>query len=191
MVELSTLRDRYQARLIEIMGEAPAADFALSVAGAFVLLDVLRRRKARRVLECGAGFSTVLLRTWARAAPHVEILTLEHDKEWRDRIRKILRAEGLPVKGVAPTSYIGTGRIRGLWDVILVDHGPNMQSRLDDLDKLVEVLAPKGAIVLDDFRKRTNYAKDATRRLRALGLSVSVPPRSQSGDRALGVGYRI
>jgi predicted O-methyltransferase YrrM len=96
---------------------------------------------------------------------------------------------GLDARGIISTKNIGKRRVAGPWDVILVDHGPTMQTRLDDLEALTPTLAPTGAIVLDDFRRRTNYAPKATAELERLGLTVTVPPRSQSGDRALGVGY--
>lgn len=187
-IDVPALRVHYRELLSELQGAPPEGEFSLSVQASQTLLEVLRRRRARGVLELGSGFSTLLLRTWARDAP-VQMLTLEHDGAWRTLMRKLLKGEGLYSDRIWSTGVLDLARAGGPWDCILVDHGPTMQTRLDDLERLVTMLARGGAMVLDDFRRRTSYAADATRILERLGLEVAVAPRSQSGDRALGVAY--
>jgi Methyltransferase domain len=160
------------ARMPGMRGWAVSPDLML------VLVELLRRRRPRVVVELGGGSSTVWLALAARTfGLDTRIITLEHDQEWVDTIHRRLDAQGLrdlvevrhaplldqPVGGrssgraveqqawpwYAPTGW------RDITDIgLLVVDGPpattGPQARYPAIPMLASRLADDALVVMDD-----------------------------------------
>jgi predicted O-methyltransferase YrrM len=74
-----------------------------------------------------------------------------------------------------------------VFDVVFVDHGPTMRTRLDDVPFLVKATRKGGVLLFDDCRTTTRYRKKLEVQLSKLGLKLSVPEASGPERRRIGV----
>jgi predicted O-methyltransferase YrrM len=173
---------------------------AMAPEGAAWLATYILRYKPRRVLELGSGFSTLAL-GYACAESGSKLITADHDDGWREDVRAVLdlsvetdRAAGIGTCRVDEWSSIDALRSRqditASIDLALVDHGPTMQTRLDDLRWIAGLLRKGGAMALDDCRTRHTYDKKAGAVLRTIGMSFGLVEQSYGRERWLGVSRR-
>jgi predicted O-methyltransferase YrrM len=128
-------------------------------------------RRRQHVVECGAGFSTLVLARVLRARAG-RLVSLEHDRAWATRVQTALAAAGLAEiarVALAPLEPHPLA-LNGLhWyaqralpslppriDLMLVDGPPAFEphlelSRYPALPALVERLAPDATVILDDI----------------------------------------
>jgi predicted O-methyltransferase YrrM len=118
------------------------------------------------VLELGAGFSTMV---FGKSKSVRQLVSFEHDVAWAQFLAATL--------GLGP--FIGRKGLAllGRFDVIFVDHGPEMSTRVDDLPWIVSRLTDDGLLLLDDWETRFvedgpiygGFTEASWRRLRELG----------------------
>lgn len=166
------------ARLPRTRGWAASPDYALLVAGR------LREGRPRRVLECGSGVSTVVAGLTLRDLGIGTLLTLEHDPEWAERTRGLVRDHGLEdvvevrhaplverVVGGEPTCWYDTDWLEedDVFDAVIVDGPPDPPAdRYPLVPLLGDHLAPGATLLIDDAERES--ARDDLRR-----WSASVP----------------
>lgn len=158
------LLDRYrpEARLPAVAG------WALSPSGLLALVDLIETRNAVSVVECGSGTSTLWIGYALKRLGRGRVTAIDHLPEYADRTRAIVAAHGLSEfvdVRLAPLSPRQTPRGEFPWysfhpadviapiDVLLVDGPPQStgrHARYPALPLLLEHLAPRAAIVVDD-----------------------------------------
>ncbi len=130
-----------------------------------ILTTLCEQLAPRRILEWGPGDSTILL---ANACPQANILSIEHDVRWYERIRQRTAASPrieiahvphmLPLgRSAGYVTYplrrlLRAGRELAYYDLIFVDG----RSRCDCLTVAWLLLATRGVVVLHDA-ERSNY----------------------------------
>ena len=117
-----------------------------------VLLQLLcERLSVRRVLDLGSGFSSWVLRTWARTRDGVEITSVDDNPEWLEKTREFLRKQGLSDERLLLWQDF---RPVGDYDLIFHDLG-RMPMRMQSLGRVLELgESGGGVVVLDDVHKR-------------------------------------
>ena len=137
------------------------------------LRALLAERKPRRVLEWGAGGSTLY---WPAQLPDVEWVAIEHNPEYAAALEGRLNANTTLHRLDFP-DYYRLGPEFGTFDLIIVDG----RRRVRCLDAARELLAPGGAVVLHDAG-RERYAPG-----RAFYKKVTVlhPPKEGKDPRGL------
>ena len=149
----------------------PIAGWALSPVGLLALTDVIETRKARTVLECGSGTSTLWMAYALKHIGHGQVIALEHLPEYAENTRDVIRVHSLSdfaeVRD-APLVPHETSRGQFLWygvdasdlpgpiDVLLVDGPPGgtgRHARYPAISVLRDRLAPNAVIVADDTER--------------------------------------
>lgn len=152
------------------------------------ILRVLIRRDAPTVLECGSGWSTVLIARCLSELGEGRVVALEHEKRFMEHTRRLLGRYGgaeratLALAPLADRSLDGRTQpwygaeaedaIAGPVDLLLVDGPPGdvaPESRYPAVPLLNDHLAPDAVVVLDDGR-REGEARTAGAWERELGV---------------------
>ena len=159
-----------------LSAEAPLSwsEGAMTPAGLAAVCAEVTGRDRRRIVECGSGFSTLVLARllYTRGG---RLISLEHDPTWATRVQTNLAAAGLAEiaqVALAPLEPHPLARDRLQWyaqralrslprniDLLLVDVPPAFEpeielSRYPALPALAERLAPDATVVLDDIDRR-------------------------------------
>ena len=147
------------------------SDGAMTPAGLAAVCAEVAGRRRRRIVECGSGFSTLVL---ARLLHNRggRLVSLEHDPAWATRVRRDLAAAGhaqIAQVALAPLEPHPLARDDLRWyaqralralprriDLLLVDGPPAFEpevelSRYPALPALAERLVPDATVVLDDI----------------------------------------
>jgi hypothetical protein len=104
------------------------------------------------VLELGSGVSTIAMH---KLCPDAHILSLDHSLDWMMlMVSRILPEFDLELKAPSFMMIPRNPTEIGHYQVILVDHGPQLQTRADDLPWIVKCLAPGGVMIFDDWRPK-------------------------------------
>lgn len=130
---------------------------------------VLLRRKPGLVVECGSGWTTLLIARCLEEMGHGKVIAFEHATEFADRARRLLEGRGAGARAEVVHAPLEDRRIDGrAWswygpgaesavnapiDVLVVDGPPGhlaSRSRYPAVPLLREHLAPACTIVLDD-----------------------------------------
>jgi predicted O-methyltransferase YrrM len=144
---------------------------AMTPAGLAAVCAEVTGRQCRRIVECGSGFSTLVLARFLHTRGG-RLVSLEHDQTWATRVRGELAAAGLAEIArvvLAPLEphpltceglrWYAQRALRSLpqrIDLLLVDGPPAFEpefelSRYPALPVLVERLAPDATVILDDI----------------------------------------
>ena len=107
-------------------------------------VDELAERVGRQVdvLELGAGYSTLC---FAGSADVCSVVSIEHDRNWARFLQDRLGAK-TPICGRDHMA-----KLKRTFDVVLVDHGPKFNIRVEDLPWSLSRVAPGGILILDDW----------------------------------------
>jgi predicted O-methyltransferase YrrM len=177
-------------------------DLSVALKGMMYILDKIEQYKPWRIMDLGAGFSTLALRSfvpWCHDAGNeitktTQFYTADHDKQWMLFVAELLKQK----KAINDKCYsieelkkVMAQPGQPKMDMIFVDHGPTMGTRVEDLPWVVSQLQPNGVILLDDFRVTTNFQSLCVTNLRKLGFRCIVEPESRSSsNRAIGIARR-
>ncbi len=201
---LGELREWCLTRFRRRTGQA--VDLSLTMQGTVYVLETIVEHRASRILELGAGFSTLAIRmhvgptravpgwhrgTWKGKTENILVMTADHDPSWLAFVGQLLEQRKLRSDGLGTMDALRKEPLPDV-DLVLVDHGPEMKTRLDDLPWIADHMSHDGVILLDDFRKTTGYQRQATGLLASLGWKVEVDERSRSSsNRAVGIARRV
>ena len=146
----------------------------MTPAGLEAVCSEVTGRHRRRIVECGSGFSTLVLARLLHTRGG-RLVSLEHDQTWATRVRSNLAAAGLAEVArvaLAPLEPHPLARDGLQWyaqralrslprriDLLLVDGPPAFEpeielSRYPALLALAGRLAPDATVVLDDIDRR-------------------------------------
>ena len=79
---ITELRDWYKERVRRRLGDAFKVDMSLPVPAAQWLVREAVTQEPRRIVEFGAGFSTLAFARALHALPNCELVSLDHDTDW-------------------------------------------------------------------------------------------------------------
>jgi predicted O-methyltransferase YrrM len=193
MEELEGLKFWYDQRAKAFVGGG-FVEMAMSLPGAAFVLETLAAIDSQvRIADLGAGFSTVFLGTWLCNWSEYggELWTMDHNPQWLAFMRVIAVDLGLPLERVLEREKFLALAPREAFDVIVVDQGPELQTRADDLPWTVTLLAPGGVLLFDDWRPK--HEGRVRRALAGLGdweISSAEHTRRSPRDKAIGVARR-
>ncbi len=145
----SELDGNWRAYVTTVSSPTMAASLELSA----LILAIARIFRPQRVLDLGSGFTSYVLRSYAREAGGVTVVTADDDAEWLERTRVYLAAAGL-----------STGEM-WLWDelsrsapqpfqLVVHDLGSKLSVRAGALPRALELTASDGLLVLDDLHRK-------------------------------------
>ena len=180
--------------------ESALLDYALTAEAAAWLSAYVRRVKPALVVELGSGFSTMAL-GYACADVGAELMTADHDEKWMNDVKAVLglRAEADRACGLSRFRVDGWSSLdalrscdgmTGKADLVLVDHGPDMEVRIEDLRWVVSLLRRGGVLALDDCRNTTRYERRARSVLLPLGIILGRVEESHGSERWLCIARR-
>ena len=159
-----------------LSAEAPLSwsEGAMTPEGLAAVCAEVTERDRRRIVECGSGFSTLVLARLLRTRGG-RLVSLEHDPTWATRVHSNLAAAGLTEiaqVALAPLEPHPLARDGLQWyaqralrslprniDLLVVDVPPAFEpeialSRYPALPALAERLTPDATVVLDDIDRR-------------------------------------
>lgn len=111
------------------------------------MIEMCHRYKPERILDTGAGWTSVLLRKFW---PHAEIVSVEMEQLWLDRAAELIRRFQMDGIGQLHLWSDFLKQIHPWFDFISHDLG-NMAIRQETLATVVSFLDPKGIMFLDNF----------------------------------------
>jgi|SRR5690242_2129195 len=130
----------------------------------YSLLRSVTETPARRILEIGAGQTSLLLNALKQIRPDLEITSLETDAGWRDWIADRVQHDVIyselsqqVIDGVKVKGFTDLGAIAGkTFDLVLVDGPPGAQkrnARWAALPILRDYLADQFLVIFDDAER--------------------------------------
>jgi predicted O-methyltransferase YrrM len=164
-------------------GPLPWSDWALRPVAIKAIVEEIGRRARARVVELGAGVSTVFFGRALRATEG-RLVSIEHDETWADMVRQLARDEGIEdlvrVEAVplaelpasiavpqaegfeSPAEWLEVERTRAACgpsvDLLVVDgppggDQPGVLARAPAVPALRDLLAPGAVVYLDDIHR--------------------------------------
>ena len=137
-----------------------------------LLCRIMLQQQPQRIVECGAGVSTVILGYLAQQLGRGHVTTLEHNHEWFERVSRWIADHGLqdsvtlvhaPLVAQSETgtafTWYAQPQVDALLaaaqpiDLLFVDGPPLYESSTDRYPALLRLgraVAPDGVVVLDD-----------------------------------------
>ena len=128
----------------------------------YLILRIVTENPVARVLDVGAGQSTLLLNALAKKSP-IDVVTLETDSNWADRIgqrvdHKVVHSPLVPrsIHGVDVQGYADLSGIEGKFDLILIDApiGTKRHSRWAGLELIDSFREQDCIVIFDDAERR-------------------------------------
>jgi hypothetical protein len=142
MRDLETLARDYYA-------EVSTEDWATSLPTLRIVLSQIAEAGYTRILDCGTGLSTVVIRSRGLASHSVD-----DSEEWLEKTRVFLERHDLPTDNLL--LHADLEDLRGTWDYILHDFGLSDVYRWKSIAHLYDrCLAPGGTIWFDDMHHGT------------------------------------
>lgn len=209
-----TVCEHIGAGAVDMAISCPGAFYILKVLGERIVEHTPESRvpgtvydDALQVLDMGTGFSTMFIREWAIGADICESLVYtgrDHNPDWLAFIERTFvkddpeyASSGLTVPdnfhlGLIDRSEQGPLCQWSCYDVIIVDHGPQLQTRADDVPWLVTQLKPGGVMLFDDWRPK--HEGRIRRALAAVGgdwtIGMGQDTKRWPGDKGIGFATR-
>lgn len=167
----------------------------------YVLTRALRELPVTRVLELGAGQTTRLLDSWARAHDGT-VVTFEHDLHWATKVAETvdpsrtqvlhLPLEDYPAPGCSVKWY-GVPRDNVLprrdFDLVVVDGpvGTKRYSRYGIVERIPEWLNKDWAVIWDDLDRPADLESFGALVNRLRSMNVAHDHVILDGDRTIGL----
>ncbi|MFA4945156.1 MAG: class I SAM-dependent methyltransferase [Lentisphaeria bacterium] len=160
---------QYDAAVQRFLGVNYRGPRSLTCAQADYLASVMAERKPSRVLELGAGLSSIVIAKYLRANKDSCGLTVDHDPAWLAfvttqvaafktgnprhswNVLAVLRQQALERGPEQDTSDPDGLLDLRPFDLVLVDHGPKMWTRVQDMPWIMRLVAPGGIVLCDDW----------------------------------------
>ena len=191
--KLEGLKHWYDQRAQAFVGPG-FIEKAMSVPGADFVLETLEGfKRPVRVAELGMGFSTVFLADWLHnwSEHGGELWSMEHDERWLSFMRVVGVDFGLPLERMLVRHQFLKSVKYGTFDVVIVDHGPELQTRKDDMPWIVKLAGEDGVLLFDDWRpKHEGRIRDALRKNEVEGdwvVGSAEHTRRYPTDKAIGI----
>jgi predicted O-methyltransferase YrrM len=140
---------------------------ALSLETAALIWVLCEERKPSSVLDLGSGFSSFVIRSWAKQnATSLPVWSVDDDTSWLQRSKLFCEEQGVGTTNFA--TWVDFQREQTQFDLVIYDLG-RMQCRSKNLVRALNFRSPDGVVVVDDMHK-FNYAKEVRQAIGDLGL---------------------
>jgi predicted O-methyltransferase YrrM len=142
---------------------------AASIELAVLVLALCERRDVKRVVDLGSGFTSRVLRDWARDRD-VTVHSVDDSAEWLEKTRGYLAETGLDDARLHHWEDFATGDFAGTFDLVVHDLG-FMDTRYRVMETAVGLARPGGLVLLDDMHK-PEFRDQALAWVEAQGLTA-------------------
>jgi len=133
----------------EYVDHVSTAEMAASLETATLLWRLCDAAKPTRLLDTGSGFSSFILRRWARDRSDAAVWSVDDDAHWLERTRAFLASRELDNRGLMTWDAFVADDI-GSFDLVFHDMG-SMATRIRTLPAVLGRVKPRtGVVVLDD-----------------------------------------
>ncbi len=131
--------------------DVSSPDMAASLELATFLYGLCKANQYSRLLDLGSGFSSYVLRLYAKETFGVEVFSVDDDVRWLEKTKGFLEAHSLDTTGLMTMEQFAS-RDQGGFDFIL--HDLNfVEKRIKYVQRLLSLVRPGGLIILDDVHK--------------------------------------
>ncbi|MBM3143743.1 MAG: class I SAM-dependent methyltransferase [Chloroflexi bacterium] len=143
---------------------------AVSLETAFFLYIAAKIKGATQILDLGSGFSSYVLGLYSsNTGSNVFVHTVDDNDLWLDKTKSFLLENGMPIDRISTwADFHQNNRTR--YDLIFHDLG-DMQTRMETLPFVLNLLSEGGIVVLDDMHKK-EYSQYARAEARNAGFSL-------------------
>lgn len=143
-----TVRSKHAAYIKNVSSPG----MAMSLELAFFILSFCIKNKPALLLDLGSGFSSYIFRLYQKheTSKNVEIYSVDDNKQWLDKTKAFLAAEGLNTNNVITLEQLSeNGK---LFDCILLDLN-FIEVRKDYIKFSADLLQENGLAIIDDVHK--------------------------------------
>lgn len=140
---------------------------ALSLETAALAWVLCEQIKPRRIIDMGSGFSSFVVRHWAKSSgSDADVWSTDDDKLWLDQSALFCAKTGV---SVANFVHWDDFNITEQFDLIIYDLG-RMPCRTTNIERAFSLRSPNGVIVIDDMHK-FNYNIEVKRVIQKFNLN--------------------
>lgn len=187
--KIMEVSDRYRAKHRQYVSGVSTSEMAASLECLAFCVALCENREVSRVLDCGSGFSSFVLREAARSqkeSSRWEVLSIDDDADWIAATQRFLAREGHQDATLISLDEFTSRDIDSSqkFDFIFYDLG-RMEARFANLVPFARYLAQDAVMYVDDVHK-TKYRQYVEQSLHG-GTLFSV--RNLTLDRINRYGY--
>jgi len=144
---IELLRPYYLQYINEISSSNMAASLELSG----YLLSICQTNQYSRLLDMGSGFSSFILRHYAKENPHAQVVSVDDNAAWLEKTKAFLEQHHLGTKNIFHLdNFINFNEN----DFDLVLHDLNfVEVRINYIELLIQKTKQGGLLIMDDVHK--------------------------------------
>jgi len=124
-----------------------------------LLLAILRLSRPQRILDIGSGFTSYVLRSYAREAGGVTVVTADDDAAWLEKTRAFLKSRHLATDEMWVWDALSISAPQP-FQLVVHDLGTKFAVRVGALPRALELTTRDGMLILDDLHS-TLYRESA------------------------------
>ena len=165
-MNMSDVNDLHAFFMKEIEPFGFEKDASMRPLGLFHMLKTLEQGSYPHIGEFGGGYSSLGLRKWVH--PGTKVTTVDHHPEWAEFLRTTLTKMELRADNIVDLGeFRNETHMMGapIFDAVLIDHGPTMGTRQDDVPWIISLVKPGGLIIFDDWFPTDQRTFRSTKRL--------------------------
>jgi hypothetical protein len=143
-----TLLEPYYNRYIK---EVSVANMAASLELSASLLSMCQAANYKKLVDLGSGFTSFVLRYYAKSHRDVEVYSVDDSKEWLEKTGEYLRTSDVGVERLMTFEDFINGKFSNFECIV---HDLNfVEERIKHVTRLLSLLSSKGILILDDMHK--------------------------------------
>lgn len=164
--ELQRAREVLATAHHEYVTSVSSPGMALSLETSCLVWALCEQRKPKAIVDLGSGFSSYVIRKWARSA-NAATVSVDDDPSWLPRSKAFCAKHGLSTVDFQAWDEFSTHRM-GQFDIVIYDLG-RMPLRHANIARGLSFMAAGGIAVVDDMHKH-NYHKEVVHVIAGLGM---------------------
>jgi predicted O-methyltransferase YrrM len=146
--KLNELKDEHLTYTSKISSPEMALSFELTR----FIYRLSKAYRPKKVLDLGSGFSSFVLRKYAKDNLEVEVFSVDDDEEWLQKTKNYLTTHDLSTRNLFSLDEFIAEPRRGKFDLILLDLN-FVEKRKNYLVFALQLLNEKGVLIFDDAHK--------------------------------------
>ncbi|MBS1681417.1 MAG: methyltransferase domain-containing protein [Bacteroidetes bacterium] len=146
-INIEFLRSYHSQYINEVSSSNMAASLELSG----YLLSICQTNQYSHMLDMGSGFSSFILRYYAKENPHVKVVSVDDNVAWLDKTKTFLEQHQLDTKNIYHLDDFLNSEEK---DFDLVLHDLNfVEVRINYVEQLIQKTKQGGVLIMDDVHK--------------------------------------